>query len=69
MTKQKFTLFWRDGSRNVIEGSDIANAMNCSGFGAGSLRALDFYASGDNQEYSWNGAARNWVKHLSEEQQ
>lgn len=62
MAKQQFTLFWRDGARHVIEGSDIASAMNCSGFGAGALRALDFYASGDNQEYVWDSFLSRWFK-------
>lgn len=35
-----FTLFWLDGTREA--------AMNNAGYGAGALRALDFYAEGDD---------------------
>jgi hypothetical protein len=48
-----FTFYWRDGSRDVLSGADPADALNRAGFGAGAVRALDFHASGDNQEWEW----------------
>jgi len=62
MNNKQFTLFWRDGKRHVIRGSDIASAMNNAGYGAGSLSALDFHAKGDNKEYTWNKNTREWDK-------
>jgi len=59
MTKT-FTLYWLDGSKNVVTGSDPAAAMNAAGFGAGSLRALDFYATGDNSDYQFNKDEHSW---------
>ncbi len=49
----EFTLYWRDGTKNVVTGADIADAMNRAGFGAGAVRALDFYAKGDHRPYEW----------------
>ncbi len=55
----KFTFYWLDGKRDVLQGEDAADALNSAGYGAGVLRALDFYATGDDKRYKWNGKA--WV--------
>lgn len=61
--EKEFTVFWRDGKSEVIKGTDIANACNNAGYGAGALRALDFYKGGDTRKQRvWNGATRNWDK-------
>lgn len=57
----KFTLYWRDGKREIVEGDDAADAMTNAGYGAGALRALDFYASGDCNEWSWVEKSREWT--------
>lgn len=57
-----YTLFWLDGLRNIVMGKTIADAMNAAGYGAGAVRALDFWATGDNKEYEWNDNARTWEK-------
>lgn len=56
----KFTLFWLDGKREVVQGRSIAEAMTLAGYSNGALRALDFYASGDNQDYVWVPGERDW---------
>ena len=55
----KFTFFWLDGRREVLEGDSVADAFN-SCYSAGAMRALDFYASDDNDEYEWNKSNRSW---------
>ncbi len=56
-----FTLFWLTGDSELVEGSDIAHAMNKAGYGNGSLRALDFHGEGDLQDkYVWDSTARKW---------
>ena len=40
----KFVLHWHGGKRtDTVEGDDIAQAFTRHGYGAGALRALDFY--------------------------
>jgi hypothetical protein len=58
-TQQKtFTLYWRHGDKSEVKGETIIQAMNNAGYGAGAVRALDFYAEGD--PYEWiNG---KWEK-------
>lgn len=56
-----FTLFWLNGQREVVYGSDAANAMNNAGYSSGALRALDFYKEGDSKAYSWDKESRNWI--------
>lgn len=56
----KFTLYWLTGSREVVEGKDAADAMNNAGYGGGAVRALDFYAKGDDHDWEWVAATRKW---------
>lgn len=55
-----FTLYWRGGKKQVVHGADPADAMNRAGIGAGALRALDFYAPGDDTSWTWDDEARDW---------
>lgn len=58
----KFTLYWRTGDRVVIEGEGDtpADACNRNGIGGGAIRALDFWARGDDTDYTWNPTTREW---------
>lgn len=38
-----YKLYWRDGTTNTAKGHTIAEAFTAAGFGAGALRALDYY--------------------------
>ncbi len=58
----KFTYYWLTGKREVLEGNDSADALNKAGVGAGALPALDFYATGENDEYKWDKDNRKWIK-------
>lgn len=40
---KKFKLFWLDGSTEIIRGTSISDAFTMAGYGAGALRALDYY--------------------------
>ena len=55
-----YTLYWLDGKREIVNGYDPADAMNRAGYGAGALRALDFYSSDDCKDYVWNSEKRTW---------
>ena len=50
---KKFTFYWLDGKRSVLEGAGPADALNKAGYGQGAIAALDFHAEGDNDEYFW----------------
>ena len=59
----RWSLYWLTGDRQIVEGPDIATAMNCAGVGAGALAALDFYAKGDGDHgYRWSADDRRWVE-------
>lgn len=59
-----FTLYWMTGDRQVISnnGQNIADAMTLAGYGGGAVRALDFWAQGDDKDYEWNKEARTWKR-------
>lgn len=50
----KFVLYWLSGSHEVVEGNDVADAVSRAGYGAGAMRALDFYEEGEEPSYSWS---------------
>ena len=56
----KFTLYWRTGDREVVQGRNVAEAMTLAGYSQGALGALDFWSEGDNHDYTWNAAGRSW---------
>lgn len=40
---KNFKLYWLDGTTEVVVGDNIARAMTKAGYGAGAIRALDYY--------------------------
>lgn len=57
-----FTVYWRDGLKNLLKGETIEEAMRNGGYGAGSLGAVDFYANGHDDAYTWDHKTRTWDK-------
>jgi hypothetical protein len=56
----QYTFYWLTGKREVLEGNTPETALNNAGFGQGAVRALDFWAHGDNNDYLWNAETREW---------
>jgi len=40
---KKFKIHWLDGKTQTIEGRDFKDAFMRAGYGAGAVRAIDFY--------------------------
>lgn len=58
---QKWTLYWRDGTRQVIEGENAWQAMDNAGMkGANPYRTL--CVPGDDHSHRWDAERRDWVK-------
>lgn len=55
-----FTLFWLDGKRELVLGPTPAEAMNRAGYGGAAVRALDFFAEGDDSSYQF--VKKQWIK-------
>lgn len=62
MKETYYTFFWRDGKRDVFPGNSASDALNDAGYGQGALRALDFWAHGDNKEWEWDAKEREWKR-------
>ena len=56
----EFTFYWRSGQREVLEGDTPEDAANQAGYGAGAIRALDFWANGNDSDYEWRDG--DWRK-------
>lgn len=57
---KKFTFFWLTGKREILEGNSPEDALNQAGYGQGAVRALDFFAKGDCQDYIWKPSKHTW---------
>lgn len=56
-----YTLFWLDGKSEIVKGESISTAFSGAGYGAGAIRALDFFKHGDARDsYTWNSELRKW---------
>ena len=62
-----FTVYWLGGKRQLITGDSIADAFTKAGYGNGALAAVDFYANGDDKEYTWDADKRYWVSNRTTE--
>ena len=60
MADNKYTLYWKTGDREVVEGPTPAKAMTLAGYSGGAVAALDFYVNGDAHGYRWNKVRRYW---------
>jgi hypothetical protein len=38
-----FILYWLDGKQETLTGNSISDAFNRAGYGAGAVRALDYF--------------------------
>ena len=57
----KFTLYWRTGRIEVVQGRNAAEAMTLAGYSGGAVRALDFWARDEpTGEWAWDAATREW---------
>jgi hypothetical protein len=56
----KFTLYWKDGKREVIEGEGIGDAATRAGYGGGAFSALDCWATGDCADRVWVAEEKCW---------
>lgn len=57
----KFTVYWLDGKRSVIEGNDIADAFNKAGYGNGAMPAVDWYDNGISHTHWYSKNEKVWV--------
>ena len=58
--KNKFTIYWKNGKREVITGETIEDAFSKAGYGGGAVHAIDFYMDGEDTNYERIG--KEWVR-------
>lgn len=61
----RYTLYWRDGTRQVVEGETLGDAMANAGMAGGNpFRVLA--VPGDDHGYIWDSERRDWLKKAAE---
>ena len=58
-----YTLYWRNGDRNVVSGKTIVEAFTAAGYGAGAIHALDWYDEGVTEAHYYDKQMSTWVKY------
>lgn len=58
----KFTLYWRNGQREELEGADICNALFKAGRPTHTLAQLAFYIRGEDHDFTFNMNNKTWVR-------
>lgn len=59
-----YTLFWKNGKREVLNGTDVIKAIREAGYETKDLTDLSFFTPGNNTEYRWVESSRTWVWQL-----
>jgi len=57
---QKITVYWLDGSKEVIEGLSVGNSFQTSGIPISAIKDIVFIANGDDDSWTWIDG--HWVK-------
>jgi hypothetical protein len=60
----KFTLYWKDGKKEVVDAYIFATAFTRAGCGIGASCDLAFYKQGKDNNFEWNPDKGIWVKKL-----
>jgi hypothetical protein len=56
-----FTLYWLTGKKEIVQGTDVVEAIRENGYGRGAITALDFWAEGENDNWTWNKKTHKWL--------
>lgn len=56
-----FTIYWRHGQRQVVQGETVDQAFNSAGIGDGAIAAIDWYDNGVTDTHVFVGN-NQWVK-------
>ena len=56
----KYTFFWLDGIQEVLEAKSPEHAFEKPVYGFGAIKAIYFFAEGDNKKYMWHD--HKWIK-------
>lgn len=65
----KYTIFWKHGKSEVVEGSDFLDALSNAGYSFAHTNAIDFHTSGDTKhEYTWSRDQAKWNKVMEDKE-
>lgn len=53
-------VYWKDGHREVLVGTEINQALRDAGYCAGSIDAVDFHTTDLESDYEWDFERRQW---------
>lgn len=59
-----FTLYWLNGTKNVIKGLTIEEAFTRAGYGGGAVGALDWYDNGISETHWYDKNAKEWKEYV-----
>lgn len=60
---QFFTLYFKNGKREIISGESINEAFTKAGYGAGALAAVDWYDQEASETHYYDREQKTWIKY------
>jgi hypothetical protein len=57
---KEYTVYWKDGRREVVKGWNVADALLNAGYEVRSSRLVAFYFMGANHDYKWDQHTSRW---------
>lgn len=57
---KKYTFYWLDGTKSILEGHSVEDAFRKGGYNNGAVNSLDFTMNGEDDSYSW--ISHRWIK-------
>lgn len=62
--KNYFTIYWKDGTKNIISGNSIEEAFTVAGYSAGVLKGIVGYSEGVEDTHYWDADKNEWLKYI-----
>lgn len=57
-----YTIYWLDGEKEYVKGTDVGDAMNRAGNSDRSVHQIFAAVAGHDESYIWHSATKQWIK-------
>lgn len=57
----KYTFYWNDGRREILNGQNVFDALTKAGYTGCSLKNLAFYFPDENNDFYWDEENKKWI--------
>ena len=55
-----FTLYWKNGKHEIVDGADVVDAMRNAGYSDSAIHNLSFFLRGRDRAFRWRKDTLTW---------